>query len=37
VAEVMAELTSETAAIAPHGAQDAPLSGHGNDREGKSA
>ncbi|MBE0453209.1 xanthine dehydrogenase accessory protein XdhC [Roseovarius autotrophicus] len=37
VAEVMAELTSETAATAPIGAQDAPLSGHGNDREGKSA
>jgi xanthine dehydrogenase accessory factor len=37
VAEVMAELTSETAAIAPHGAQDAPPPGHENDREGKSA
>lgn len=37
VAEVMAELTSETAASAPHGAQDAPPPGHGNDREGKSA
>jgi xanthine dehydrogenase accessory factor len=37
VAEVMAELTSETAATAPMGARDAPRPGHMKDREGKSA
>ncbi|WP_170560573.1 xanthine dehydrogenase accessory protein XdhC [Ruegeria atlantica] len=37
VAEVMAELTSETAATAPTGANQAPLQGHYHDRKGRSA
>lgn len=37
VAEVMAELTSETAATAPAGATQAPVQGHHNDRKGRSA
>ncbi|MDK3074463.1 xanthine dehydrogenase accessory protein XdhC [Sedimentitalea sp. JM2-8] len=37
VAEVMAELTSETAATAPAGANDAPLTGQQRDRKGRSA
>lgn len=37
VAEVMAELTSETAATAPTGANQAPLQGHHHDRKGRSA
>ena len=37
VAEVMTELTSETAASAPFGALERPNSGHQNDREGMSA
>lgn len=37
VAEVMAELTSETAATAPTGATKAPLAGQHHDRRGRSA
>ncbi|WP_299638080.1 xanthine dehydrogenase accessory protein XdhC [uncultured Ruegeria sp.] len=37
VAEVMAELTSETAATAPTGANQAPLRAHHHDRKGRSA
>lgn len=37
VAEVMADLTSETAAAALIGANEAPISGQKHDREGKSA
>ncbi|WP_170400294.1 xanthine dehydrogenase accessory protein XdhC [Ruegeria arenilitoris] len=37
VAEVMAELTSETAATAPTGANQAPLQAHHHDRKGRSA
>lgn len=37
VAEVMAELTSETAATALTGAHEAPMSGHQTDRKGMSA
>ena len=37
VAEVMAELTSDTATIAPAGAKDVPHLGHKDDREGKLA
>lgn len=37
VAEVMADLTSEAAAVAPVGAKDAPHSRHKDDREGKLA
>ncbi|WP_120631417.1 xanthine dehydrogenase accessory protein XdhC [Ruegeria sp. EL01] len=37
VAEVMAELTSETAATAPTGVSQAPLQGHYHDRKGRSA
>ncbi|WP_170381643.1 xanthine dehydrogenase accessory protein XdhC [Ruegeria atlantica] len=37
VAEVMAELTSETAATALTGATQAPLVGHHHDRKGRSA
>jgi xanthine dehydrogenase accessory factor len=36
-AEVMADLTSETAATAPSGAKNAPLSGQQHDRKGRSA
>ena len=37
VAEVIAELTSETAAPAPYRANEVPLSGHQHDRKGISA